>query len=372
MGKSTKISEIMRERFSKLKDKRFKSYVKHKLTDVLIIAMLSILCGIDNPEDISVYGKSKKKMLKKKFDIREIPSKSTVTRVLNMVNGDKVADIIIEIMQERAQEIEEILACDGKAIRGTVQKGKSSSAMQIITAYLTKSGAVMGQEMIGEKTNEIPILRAMLQYIDIKGKIITADSLHCQSETCRIIVENGGNYVIGLKKNQKTLYEEAELFINDPINAEDIEIFEAKLEKNGGRLEKRTCYKIKDVKWLSDYEEWSGIKSIFAVKRVTITKEKKTEEINYYITSLDAPPEKLLHIVREHWKIESMHWMLDVVFSEDECRVLSKNGQKTLNIFRKFALLLHKRYMLNNDINGTMKKHMLQCLLDEDLLFSLL
>jgi predicted transposase YbfD/YdcC len=289
-----------------------------------------------------------------------------------MVNGDKVAEVIIEIMRERAQEIEEILACDGKAIRSTGKKGKAKSAMQIITAYLTKSGVVLGQEMIGEKTNEIPILQAMLQYMDIKGKIITADSLHCQRETCRIIAGNHGDYVIGLKKNQPTLYEEVELYINDAINAEDIEIFEAKPEKNGGRIEKRVCYKIKDVKWLSEYEEWAGLQSIFAVKRTTITKEKKTEEINYYITSLDAPAEKLLNTVREHWKIESMHWMLDVVFSDDECRILSKNGQKTLNIFRKLALLIHKRYMLNNDVKGTMKKHMLECLLDDDLLLSLL
>ena len=200
-------------------------------------------------------------------------------------------------------ELGEIVAVDGKAIRSTSKKGKKCSALQIITAYLTRSGAILGQEMIDEKTNEIPVFQAMLGYMDIKGKIITADSLHCQRDTCREIIEHKGSYVIGLKKNQKTFYEEIELFINDPINAEEIEIYESKIEKNGSRIEKRICYKIKDVSWLSMYAEWVGIKSVFAVKRTTITKEKTTEETNYYITSLNDEPQKLLIIVREHWKI---------------------------------------------------------------------
>jgi predicted transposase YbfD/YdcC len=225
--------------------------------------------------------------------------------VLNVVNGEKVAEIIIEIMREMANEVSEIVACDGKTMRSSVRKSDESSAMQILTAYLTQSGVILGQEMIDEKTNEIPILRAMLQYIDIKGKIVTADSLHCQTDTCKIIVGGGGNYVLGLKKNQKTLYDDVELFLSDAINAEDIEIYESRAEKNGSRLVSRVCYKIKDVSWLSDYESWHGIKCIFAVKRTTTTKDKTIVEMNYYITSLDAPPEKLLCIVREHWKIES-------------------------------------------------------------------
>jgi len=370
--KRKKIRKIVREKFGRLKEKRYKSYIRHKLVDVLICVMVGVLCGLDKTEEIALYCKKKTKRLKKMFKIESVASESTINRVLNMVNGSAVTEIIIEIMRDCATEMGEIIAVDGKAIRSTAEKGKKSNALQIITAYLTQSGVVLGQEMIGEKTNEIPVFQAMLGYMDIKGKIITADSLHCQTKTCKEIIEHNGNYVIGLKKNQKTFYEEIELFINDPINAEEIEIYEGKIEKNGGRIEKRVCYKIKDVSWLSMYDEWTGLKSVFAVKRTTITKEKTTEETNYYITSLNEEPQKLLVIVREHWKIESMHWMLDVVFSEDECRILSKNGQKTLNIFRKFALLLHKQYMLNNDIKSSVKSHMFRCLLDDDLLLAIL
>ena len=356
----------------KIERKTVQKHIKHKLTDVLICVMAGVLCGLDKTEEIALYCQKKAKRLKKFFKVETVASESTINRVLNMVNGSAVTEIIIEIMRECATEMGEIVAVDGKAIRSTGKKGEKNSALQIITAYLTQSGVILGQEMLSKKTNEIPVFQAMLGYMDITGKIITADSLHCQRETCKQIIEHKGNYVIGLKKNQKTLYEEIEIFIKDPLNAEEIEIYEGKIEKNGGRIEKRVCYKLKDVSWLSMYDKWAGLKSVFAVKRTTITKEKTTEETNYYITSLDKEPEELLVIVREHWKIESMHWMLDVVFSEDECRILSKNGQKTLNIFRKFALLLHKQYMLNNDVTSSVKSHMFRCLLDDDLLLALL
>jgi len=370
--KRKKVRKIVREKFGRLREKRYRKYIKHSLVDVLICVMVGVLCGLDKTEEIALYCQKKAKRLKKIFKVERVASESTMNRVMNMVNGSAVTEIIIEIMRECAREMGEIVAVDGKAIRSTAKKGKKSRALQIITAYLTQSGVILGQEMLEEKTNEIPVFQAMLGYMDIKGKIITADSLHCQRETCKQIIEHKGNYVIGLKKNQKTMYEEIELFINDAINGDEIEIYEGKIEKNGSRIEKRVCYKIKDVSWLSMYAEWVGLKSVFAVKRTTITKEATTEETNYYITSLNDEPQKLLNIVREHWKIESMHWMLDVVFSEDECRILSKNGQKTLNIFRKFALLLHKQYMANNDVKSSVKSHMFRCLLDDDLLLALL
>jgi predicted transposase YbfD/YdcC len=333
--------------------------------------MVGVLCGLDKTEEIAIYCQEKAKRLKKIFKVESTPSESTMNRVLNMVNGSAVTEIIIEIMRESAAEMGKIVAVNGKTIRRTAKKGKKNSAMQIITAYLTQSGVVLGQEMIGEKTNEIPVFQAMLGYIEVRGKTITADSLHCQTATCREIMAKKGNYVIGLKQNQKTFYEEVKVYIDDPANSEGIEIYSGKIEKNRDRIERRECYKIKDVRWLSMYKEWSGLKSAFAVKRTTITKEKTTEETGYYITSLESEAQELMKIVRDHWKIESMHWMLDVVFTEDECKLLSRDGQKSMNIFRKFALLLHRQYMAASDYKSSLKSHMFKSLLDDDLLLAL-
>jgi predicted transposase YbfD/YdcC len=288
-----------------------------------------------------------------------------------MIDGEEVTEIIIEIMKSRILKLGDILAVDGKAIRATAKKGKSNSALQILTAYFVESGVVLGQKYIHEKTNEIPVFQDMLCRLNIKGKTITADAMHCQKDTCRMIIAKEGNYVLGLKGNQALFYREVEAFIKNPENTVQIEIFEAQIEKHNGRTESRTCYKITDTEQFSAAENWLGLKTIFAVKRITTTKYGTSEETNYYITSLDVAPEKLLNIVRSHWKIESMHWLLDVVFNEDQCGILSENGQKTLNIFRKFALFLHRTYIQENNLKISMKKNMLNCLLNDDLLLQL-
>ncbi|MDR0606284.1 MAG: ISAs1 family transposase, partial [Bacteroidales bacterium] len=203
----------IQEKFTKIKDERHPSYVKHKLINVLIITMCAILCGIDQLEDIVSYGKNKAKFLKKAFGIKEIPSKPTLSRILSMIDAEKVGEIILEIMKENVEELGEIIAVDGKSIRSTGVKDKFNSALQILSAYCTESAVIIGQKSIVQTTMET----------------------------------------------------------------------------------------------------------------------------SYYISSLDETPEKLLQTVREHWKIESMHWLLDVVFSEDECRLKNYEGQKTLNSFRKLG-----------------------------------
>jgi len=364
--------EKMREKFEKITDERHKGYVKHELSDILILVMCGIVCGLQTLEEITTYGKNKREFLKCNFGVASIASKSTLSRVLNMLNGEATVPKVIEIMKENMAELGKILSVDGKSIRSSAKKGNPYSALQILTAYMTESGVVLGQEAIDEKTNEIPVFQEMLCYIDVAGKTVTADALHCQTETCKKIVAGGGDYVFGLKENQKTLLDEAVLFMNDPINAENIETYTAAPEKNSGRIEKRKCRKISDVSWLSMYGEWAGIKSIFSVERTIITKDKTTDETSYYITSLDVPPERLLKVVREHWKIESMHWLLDVVLGEDECRILSVNGLKNLNIFKKLSLFFHKKVPRVAEGKRTIKSSMFDALLNDNYLLQIL
>lgn len=360
------------EGFNEIEDIRDQSYTKHKLSDVLILIMCGVLCGLDNLEDIVDYGKNKLEFLSTNFNIKKIPSKATLSRILNMINADEVSNKIIEIMLENVGELGEIIAVDGKAIRRTSKKGVPHSALQILTAYCTESGVTLGQELIRKKTNEIPIFQEMLDTINIKNKIITADAMHCQNETCKKIIDKKGNYAIGLKKNQKTLFEDVELFISDKINSNDIEI-DSISNKNNGRFEKRTCYKVNNIDWLEQKKQWAGLSCVFAIKREIETKHEKTEEISYYITSLkNSTPKELIKIVREHWKIESMHWILDVVFSEDDCAILSENGIKTLNSFRKFSLSIHKNYVSKLNKKIAFKRNMFDCLLNDESLLNVI
>jgi predicted transposase YbfD/YdcC len=246
-------------------------------------------------------------------------------------------------MKERVSELGEVIAVDGKAIRSTTKKDKPHSALQIITAYATESGVTLAQKAVHEKTNEIPVLQEMLGYLQIDGKTITADAMHCQKETCARVVEGKGDYLFGLKENQKCMYDNVREYFEDKINDEDMETSKT-VEKSRGRIEERICRKSSNVAWLNPENEWKGLRNILEIKRKTDTNGTKTEETSYYITSSDKEAGRLMEIVRSHWEIETLHWLLDVTLNEDECRLHSESAQKTINIFRKLAILYHKKY----------------------------
>ena len=361
--------EICEKHFGEIEDSRCQCDVEHKLVDVLIMVMCAVLCGLDKPEDITAYGKEKQIFLEKHFGITKTPSESTLLRILNMVSGDAVSECVIKIMREKIGLPGEIIAVDGKTICSTAKKNSNREKLHILTAYMTENGVTLGQLAVNEKTNEIPVMRELLDMIDIKGKIITADAMHCQKDTVEKIIEQGGDYVIGLKGNQEILFEEVKSYIEDCIEDKNIFVETAQTtEKNKDRIEQRTCYKAPTLEWYEDKNEWVGLSTAFAIRRKTITKQGISEETGYYIASQDFSAEKLLDIVREHWKIESMHWLLDVVFSEDDCRILNSNGQKTLNIFRKSAVAFHKNHIsgLKQKTKPSLKNNMLRSLISNN------
>lgn len=361
----------MKRYFAIIDDPRHQGYVRHKLCDILSIVMCAVLCGMDQLCDIMAYAQNKADFLRTHFGIEQIPSKPTVSRVLSIIDGQKVAETIFAILQETLGTQGDVIAVDGKAIRSTSTAEHPHSTLQIITAYLTENGVVLGQEKIDEKTNEIPVFQRMLAYMNIKGKTITADALHCQRDTCAMITQRGGDYVLGLKGNQRMLHEDVELYFRELDDKGCVEEFST-LEKNGGRVEKRTCRKLKDITWLQERHDWPGLKAVFSVERTNSTTRKTTTETSYYIASTDASAKRLLCIAREHWNIESMHWLLDVVFSEDTSRFLSENAHLWLNVFRKYALAVQKKYVSSLPKKPSAKRHLMDCLLSDQTLLKVI
>jgi len=361
-------NEIIRGKFSAIKDTRIKGMVEHPLVDMLIIIMLGVVCGIERSEEIVIYAKNKRLFLRQVFGVEKIPLKSTLERVLDMVDGEAMSMVIIDIMKSKILRLGDIISVDGKSIRSTVPKGKTNATLQILSAYFTESRVVVGQKYMSEKTSEIPMFQDLLCVLKVKGKTVTADATHCQKDTCRMIIAKGGNYVFGLKGNQGKFHKDIEAFFANPANADRMERFEAPVEKRNGRTTRRIFSRVDDITQFPSCGAWMGLKSIFAVRRIVETRYETTDETCYYISSLDSSPETLLNIVRSHWQIESMHWMLDVVFSEDEYVNSSDNAHKTLNILRKFALLLHKTYIRAHNLKISIKSSMFSCLTNDDLI----
>ena len=360
----------IRARMSAIEDPRHQSYVKYRLADVLIIIMCAVLCGLDTLGDLVIYAKNKGEFFAKELGIETIPSKATFGRILSMIDGKQIGDAIIDVLHSRFGTAGEVIAVDGKAICSTTKPGNPHSALQILSAYMTSSGIVLAQESIHEKTNEIPVFQEMLTYLDVKGKTVTADAMHCQRETCRRIIQRKGDYLFGLKENQPSLLEDVRLFFEDQSNQNEWECSQT-VEKNAGRIEKRICRKIIDISWLKEHK-WPGLQSVFSIERIVEARGRHSRETSYYISSRDACAKQLMALAREHWKIESMHWILDVTFSEDDCRFLSENAHKTMNALRKFALAVHKNFLADHHKKASIKASMLSALLDSNLLLKLL
>jgi predicted transposase YbfD/YdcC len=368
---------VMREIFegyiSIIEDPRCQCDVKHRLADVLILVMCGVLCGMDELVDIVDFGEVRKDFLREKFGVETIPSRSTLTRVMNMVDAGKLSLCIVKMMCEMLGTDGSIVAIDGKTIRSTQTPCKEK--LHIVTAYITENGVSLGQLAVKEKTNEIPVVRDLIEMIGIKGKTVTMDAMHCQKDTVAAVVSGGGEYVVGLKGNQKLLYEDIALYMGDCIKDKNINIETVSTsEKSRDRFEERVCFRAPDISWIESVNEWSGLKSVYAVRRKTVVSGEKSVETSYYLSSLDVPCEEMLRIIREHWKIESMHWMLDVVFSEDECMILSSNGQRAMNVFRKLALALHKNYIVNlpQKTKPSIRRNMRRSMMSENLFLSVL
>lgn len=164
------------------------------------------------------------------------------------------------------------------------------------------------------------------------------------------------------RKRTNHLYcEDVRLFFED-ADAKELDSFRT-VEKNAGRIEKRICRKIKGISWLKEHE-WPGLHAVFSIERNVEVRGQISKETSYYISSCDHSPERLMVLAREHWKIESMHWLLDVTFSEDDCRFLTENTHRTMNALRKFALAVHKNFLSACHIKSSMKANMLSALLD--------
>ena len=361
----------MQEMFAVIHDSRHPGHTKHRLSDLLFMVMCAVICGLDKISAIHEFLLNRVDFFHDNFGIRYIPSKATISRVLSVVDGRMVSDLIIAQMKEMIGEVGDVIAVDGKAIRSTAKADHAHSFLQIVTAYLTESGVIIGQEKIYDKTNEIPVLQKMLTYMNIKGKTVTADAMHCQKETCKKVIENEGDYIFGLKGNQKTLYDDVSLYFEDAELRAKLDSY-TQIEKNKGRIEQRTCRKLSDIDWLQENHNWPGLKSVFSVERMITTNDGTTNEIGYYITSSDASPERLLLLSREHWKVESMHWMLDVVFSEDDCMLESEDAHITLNAFRKHALALHKNYISKHNLKGSIKANMMKSLINEAIMLDVI
>lgn len=342
----------IKQYFEDLPDQRKQKGKRHKLIDIITIAICAVICGADDWASIEGYGNAKQDWLETFLELPHgIPSHDTIGRVFSWLEPEAFQTRFLEWVKAVVKETEgEVIAIDGKKLRRSHDRTNGKDAIWMVSAWAKENQLVLGQVKVDEKSNEITAIPTLLDVLDLNNCIVTIDAMGCQHEIANQIVEKGGDYVLSLKENQGNLYEDACALFDGAVEVEfhDVEFTDGKqVNKNHGRIEVRKCWSITDrdfIHYLRGYENWNGLRSIVKVRCRRITSSGESEEDRYFISSLRTPANHILSVIRGHWHIEnSLHWVLDTAFREDDSRVRKDHAPQNFAMLRHIAMNLLKK-----------------------------
>lgn len=338
--------------FRDLPDPRSGNALLHRLIDIVTIALCAVICGANEWTDVEEFGHTHEAWLRQFLELPHgIPSHDTFGRVFARLDPLAFEQCLERWVQTVAQSLTgRQVALDGKTLRGSHDHYRGQAAIHTVSAWLVGADLVLGHLKVAEGSNEIPAVREVLSWLDLQGCVVSADALHCQTETARLIVERGGDYVLPVKDNQPALRQRlAEAFDYElPRRFRGVKhsTYQHK-EKGHGRVETRRYTVLDDPSYLQEINadgRWWQLASVIQVEREREINGQVSQELHYYIASLSAPARSLATVIRGHWGIENgLHWGLDVVLREDYSRVRCEHGPENFAVLRRFALNLLKR-----------------------------
>lgn len=332
----------------------------------ITMSVLGTFCGLRNMKQIHQWASNDKirKFLSENFGIENLVCYSWYTQVLGIIKPESFNKYFAKwVMESINGNNGATLSFDGKTVRSTGKMKRYKNPLHIVSAQIAEYGITFGQKAVDGKSNEIPAVRELIELLDVKGCMIVADALNCQKETAEVIVKNGGDYLLSVKENQRTLNCEIADYVGD-LSLRKTMDKAVKKEKNRDRIETRTAYTTCDIDWLFGREDWSNLHCIGAINTQFETKDSKSNEWHYYISNRKLTAEELLKHARMEWSVETMHWLLDVHFSEDFCRVAEQRTQENLNIIRKIVLNSLRFYKNSHNSKSAFSHLMLDCMIE--------
>lgn len=339
----------LRDHFSNLKDPRVDRTKLHHLLDIIIIAICAVICGADTWVDVEQFGKAKIEWLRTFLELPNgIPSHDTFGRVFARLDPEQFQCSFLNWVQAISKLTGgQTVAIDGKTLRRSHDSALGKTAIHMVSAWASANRLTLGQLKVDEKSNEITAIPALLKLLEIKGCIVTIDAMGCQTEIAQVVVDRKGDYVLALKGNQGTLHQDVQsLFaLAQEMQFRDVaHDFHQTVESGHGRIEIRRHWTISEpeyISYLAPNGEWAGLQSIGMVEAERRIGDQATHETRYYISSLAGAAVEFGTAVRGHWGIEnSVHWILDVAFREDDSRVRKGNGPQNFAVLRHIALNL--------------------------------
>ena len=336
--------------FGGMQDKRQEKKVQHSLLDIVILTVVSVMCGCTDWEQVAEFGRARMEALRGYLELRNgIPSHDTLRRVMGMIDPKALEACYHAWVRSILPSIsDDLISFDGKSVRGSGKPGLKP--MHLVSAWSMQAGITLAQLKTAEKSNEITAIPDLLDLINIANCTVSIDAIGCQEDIAEKIITKGGAYVLACKDNQRQLHREIREYFDyaDENPQDDVQRTRyIQREKNRGRFERRTYELIEDCRMLSRFHDFAGAKSIGRVcSHVELRDGRIREEERRYITSLsgEGAVQRFAQAARKHWGIEdSCHWVLDVTFHEDACRTRDQVAAQNLTVARKLALALAKR-----------------------------
>jgi predicted transposase YbfD/YdcC len=349
--------------FESLSDPRHTRNRKHLLVDIMVLSVCAILCGCDGPTAMHRWAAERHEWLAQYLLLPNgIPSRDCIRRLLIALKPEAFQrcfqNWIAQAIVSADSGPDRLVAIDGKTCRGSHDAGKDLGPIHIVSAWASEEGIALGQVATDAKSNEITAIPKLLEQIELSNIIATIDAMGCQKDIVEQIVAGGGDCVIAVKDNQPKLYDAIASFFEKQIerDLEDLQyrVYETRDESHG-RIDERSYYITRTPRDFAPAADWPSVKAIgYAMRWTQHADGHETSEVRYYIATRYLSGKRFAEAVRGHWSIESMHWVLDVTFREDDSRTRERTLGNNLSWLRRFAVTLLKRHPADDSIRGKM------------------
>ncbi|PSB14700.1 ISAs1 family transposase [Phormidesmis priestleyi ULC007] len=334
--------------FADLDDPRNQRGKDHRLLDIVAIAICAVICGAESWVDIELYGQSKQEWLGTFLSLNKgIPSHDTFARVFARLDPDQMQACFISWIRAISQlSAGEVIAIDGKTVRHSYDRANGKGAIHMVSAWASANRLVLGQRKVDEKSNEITAIPQLLQVLAIEGCIVTIDAMGTQKEIASVIIDKGADYILALKGNQGGLFEDVQWLFEQAQATQFQEVahdFAQTIDKGHGRTEIRRCWTLSEseLDYLVQKSQWKGLQTVVMLQSERRVNGQVSTESRYYISSLASHAAKIAAAIRTPWMVENhLHWVLDVSFNEDACRIRKDHAPQNLSLLRHIALNL--------------------------------
>jgi len=363
--------------FGDIEDPRVQGRCDYPLIEIITIAICAAVAGADTWVDVETFGKSKEKWLRQDLKLENgIPSHDTFGDVFRVIEAQEFQKGFIRWVEQIFSVTQgQVIAIDGKTVRRSHNRSIGKDAIHMVSAWASTNGITLGQRKIDDKSNEITAIPELLELLNVTGCIVTIDAMGCQKKIAQKIRDGKADYVLQVKDNQEKLRMDIEDWFAyaDQVGFDKMtHDYHQTINKGHGRIEIRQCWTVADplaFEHIRHYDGWVDLQSIARVQRERRIGDKVEQETAFYISSLPANAQQLLHASRVHWSVEnSLHWVLDVVFREDESRIRQHNAPQNMAVLRHIALNILKRH----PSKASLKQKRYRAALDDTFLLELL